>query len=180
MAGRRVSDASMVRATTKAADRATPYRKVTWRANMPSRAMHTVRPANRTARPEVLRAVTAASSGVAPDKKLAAVAAHDEQGVVDSHAQRHQGGQDGAELRDGEDMGQEADDGDADADRHQRRYEREQRTEERPPEGEEQDDQREQDAQAFAGRLAGSLVVLDGVAAELYVEDCCCRRTERS
>jgi len=57
-AGRRVSAATMVNATPMAAAMASPYRNVTPRANMPSRAMHTMIPANRTARPDVLTAVT--------------------------------------------------------------------------------------------------------------------------
>ena len=57
MAGRRVRAATMVRATPMAAATARPYRKLTPRANMPSSAMHTMIPANRTARPEVLTAL---------------------------------------------------------------------------------------------------------------------------
>ena len=66
MAGSRVSDATMVSPTTSATVTATPYRELTWRANSPSSATHTVSPASSTARPEVLRAVTAASSGACP------------------------------------------------------------------------------------------------------------------
>ena len=104
-------------------------------------------------------------------KKLAPVPAHDEQGVVDSDAKRDEGGQDGAELGDGKDVGQEPDDGRSDAYGHQSGYEREQGAEKRSPEGEEQHDQRQEDSEAFAGRLAGSLVVLDCVAPELHVQD---------
>ncbi len=66
MAGSRVSDATIVSPTTSVIVTATPYRKLTWRANSPSRATQTVSPASSTARPEVLSAVTAASSGACP------------------------------------------------------------------------------------------------------------------
>ena len=66
MAGSRVSDATMVRPTTSATATATPYRELIWSANSPSSATHTVSPASSTARPDVLSAVTAASSGVCP------------------------------------------------------------------------------------------------------------------
>ena len=46
----------MVSATPRAADTASPYRKLTPRANMPRSAMHTMAPAKSTARPEVLTA----------------------------------------------------------------------------------------------------------------------------
>ena len=48
-----VSAASIVNQTVIAAATATPYRKLTPSANMPSIAMHTMIPANMTARPEV-------------------------------------------------------------------------------------------------------------------------------
>lgn len=44
----------------------TPSRKRMFITSIPASAMHTVPPANSTARPEVLRAVTAASSGFIP------------------------------------------------------------------------------------------------------------------
>ena len=62
MAGRKVSEVAMVRATARAAATDTPYRKLTPRANWPSRAMHTVLPASSTVRPEV-RTARAAASG---------------------------------------------------------------------------------------------------------------------
>ena len=45
---------------------ATPYRKLTPSANIPSIAMHTIIPANSTARPEVSIASTTASSPLSP------------------------------------------------------------------------------------------------------------------
>jgi hypothetical protein len=53
MAGRNVSEVAMVRATAMAAAADTPYRKLTPRANWPSRAMQTVSPASSTVRPDV-------------------------------------------------------------------------------------------------------------------------------
>jgi hypothetical protein len=69
-AGSRVREAVMVSTTTRAADRATPYRKATWRANMPSRAMQTVMPATKTARPDVSSARATESSTLAPCSRL--------------------------------------------------------------------------------------------------------------
>ncbi len=66
IAGSSVSAASTVNATATAAATATPYRKLTPRANIPSIAMHTIIPANRTARPEVSSDSTAASSRCIP------------------------------------------------------------------------------------------------------------------
>ena len=66
-AGSRVTAASTVKTTVSAEATARPFRKLTPRTRMPSSAMHTVLPANRTARPEVSMALTAASSGVSPD-----------------------------------------------------------------------------------------------------------------
>ena len=65
-AGSRVTAASTVNTTVSAEATARPFRKLTPRTRMPSSAMHTVLPANRTARPEVSMALTAASSGVSP------------------------------------------------------------------------------------------------------------------
>ena len=61
-AGSSDSAASIVKATVTAAATATPYRKLTPRANIPSIAMQTIVPANSTARPEVSIASTAESS----------------------------------------------------------------------------------------------------------------------
>ena len=58
MAGRMVSDASSVSSTAKTEAIASPYMKLTPVANMPSRAMITVVPASRIARPEVSIAST--------------------------------------------------------------------------------------------------------------------------
>ncbi len=58
--------ASTVRTTVSAQAIASPLRKPKLSTRMPSNAMHTVPPANKTVRPEVLSAVTAASSGVSP------------------------------------------------------------------------------------------------------------------
>ena len=66
MAGSSVRAAIMVRATPMAAASANPYRKLTPRANMPRSAMHTMIPANRTARPEVLTALTMEDSTSRP------------------------------------------------------------------------------------------------------------------
>ncbi len=45
---------------------ASPLRKLKLSTRMPSSAMHTVPPANKTVRPEVLSAATTASCGVSP------------------------------------------------------------------------------------------------------------------
>ena len=58
---RNVSDVAMVSATVMAAATDTPYRKLTPRANWPSRAMQTVSPARTTVRPDVRPASAAAS-----------------------------------------------------------------------------------------------------------------------
>ena len=55
-----------MKATVTAAAMATPYRKLTPSANIPSMAMQTISPANRTARPEVSIASTTAASRVSP------------------------------------------------------------------------------------------------------------------
>ena len=65
-AGSRVRAAIMVNDTPMAAAMARPYRKVTPRANMPSRAMQTMIPANSTARPDVLTALTMEGSTSLP------------------------------------------------------------------------------------------------------------------
>ena len=65
-AGNSVKAAIIVHATPREAAMARPYRKLTPRANMPSRAMHTMMPANNTARPEVFTAVTMESSTELP------------------------------------------------------------------------------------------------------------------
>lgn len=52
-AGRRVSDAVIVSATPIAAASPIPDKKFTPRVNIPSTAMHTIIPANATARPDV-------------------------------------------------------------------------------------------------------------------------------
>ena len=62
MAGRKVSEVAMVSATARAAATDRPYRKLTPRANWPSRAMQTVLPASSTVRPEVRTARAAASA----------------------------------------------------------------------------------------------------------------------
>ena len=65
-AGSRVLAASTVQTTVTAAVRAMPSRKSTPRVRMPSRATHTVPPANTTARPEVPAASAAACAGGSP------------------------------------------------------------------------------------------------------------------
>lgn len=65
-AGSSVSAAMTVKATVTAAAMATPWRKLTPRANMPSIAMHTISPANSTARPLVSIASTTAASRDSP------------------------------------------------------------------------------------------------------------------
>ncbi len=57
-AGSRVSDAAIVKPTASAVATAMPLKKLTPSAIRPRIAMHTVVPANSTARPEVLMAVT--------------------------------------------------------------------------------------------------------------------------
>ena len=56
----------MVRTTVSEADTAMPYRNDRPRANWPRRAMQTVIPAKKTARPAVLTALTVASSMLCP------------------------------------------------------------------------------------------------------------------
>ena len=97
-AGSRVTAASTVNTTVSAEAIARPFRKLTPRTRMPSSAMHTVLPANRTARPEVSMALTAASSGVSPGLQAAAVPGHDEKRVVDAHAEADQGAEDRREV----------------------------------------------------------------------------------
>ena len=60
-----------VKATTIAADTASPYRNETPTMNRPSRAMHTVTPAKMTARPEVLMERTVEASTSMPRRRLA-------------------------------------------------------------------------------------------------------------
>ena len=66
MAGSSVSEAMTVNATAIEVPTATPYRKLTPSANMPSIAMQTIIPANNTARPDVSRDSTTASSPPRP------------------------------------------------------------------------------------------------------------------
>ena len=66
IAGSSVIDASTVNATAIAAATPTPYRKLTPSANIPSIAMQTITPANRTARPDVSIDSTTASSTDCP------------------------------------------------------------------------------------------------------------------
>lgn len=65
-AGSRVTAARMLSTTVKEAAMTTPSRNRMFITSMPPSAMHTVAPANSTARPEVFRAVIAASSGFTP------------------------------------------------------------------------------------------------------------------
>ena len=65
-AGSRVIAAAMVNSTVIAAEIPKPFRKPRFSTSSPSSAMHTVLPANSTARPEVFSDLTAASSGVIP------------------------------------------------------------------------------------------------------------------
>jgi hypothetical protein len=65
-AGSRVRAAIMVKSTPTEAAMARPYRKETPSANIPSSAMQTMIPANRTARPDVLTALTIEDSTSLP------------------------------------------------------------------------------------------------------------------
>ena len=65
-AGSRVSDAASTTTTPIAAATAAPLSRLTPSANIPSRAITTVVPANRTARPEVLIAASTACSTSPP------------------------------------------------------------------------------------------------------------------
>ena len=56
-------------ATAIAAATATPYRKLTPSANMPSIAMHTISPANSTARPDVSSDSITACSALRPRRR---------------------------------------------------------------------------------------------------------------
>jgi len=66
IAGSRVIADRTVNSTVSAAATATPLRNETPSTSMPSRAMHTVPPANSTARPEVFRATATESIGWSP------------------------------------------------------------------------------------------------------------------
>ena len=66
MAGSSVTAAAIARSTVMADEMLRPLRKPRRKTSRPSRAMHTVPPAKSTARPAVLRARTAASSGDRP------------------------------------------------------------------------------------------------------------------
>src|SRR5436305_5675537 len=85
-AGRSVTAAATVTATTHAAPIPSPLMNDSRIASMPSNAMITVRPANSTARPEVSIAVVTASSGSRPALQPLAVPSDDEQRIVDAHA----------------------------------------------------------------------------------------------
>ena len=65
-AGRSVTAATIAIRTVIADEMLKPFRKPIRKTSSPSRAMHTVPPAKSTARPAVLRARTAASSGGRP------------------------------------------------------------------------------------------------------------------
>ncbi len=67
-AGSRVTEAATVSTTVNEAATATPLRKLRRRISMPISAMHTVAPANTTARPVVATEFTAAS--VTPRPRL--------------------------------------------------------------------------------------------------------------
>jgi hypothetical protein len=65
-----VTAAAIVNSTVIAAARPSPEMKPIRSTSIPNRAMHTVVPANRTARPEVFSARTAASRGDIPALRL--------------------------------------------------------------------------------------------------------------
>ena len=65
-----VREAIIVNSTPIAVPTATPYRKLTCRAHRPRIAMHTVIPANMTARPEVFSATETESSTLMPLSKF--------------------------------------------------------------------------------------------------------------
>ena len=66
IAGSNVSAVAMVSTTVMTTWKARPLRKLSRNTSSPRSAMHTVAPAKSTARPEVLSARTAASSGGRP------------------------------------------------------------------------------------------------------------------
>ena len=88
--------------------------------------MQTTMPANRTARPDVSSDVTTRGFGVAAGEQTLPVPRHDEQGVVDAHAQADQQDQLGGEDRHLEDVAQQPDDRDGRAERDQGGQQREQ------------------------------------------------------
>ena len=66
---------------------ATPFKNESCSTNMPSSAMQTVEPANSTARPEVLMAVTIDVFDRLTTFQPLSRSRHDEEGVVDADAQ---------------------------------------------------------------------------------------------
>ncbi len=168
-AGRNVRDAAMVISTVKDAAMATPFKNESCRTSMPSKAMQTVEPAKSTARPEVLMAVTTASSGAQAAFQALSSSRHDEEGVVDTDAQTDERTQNGRKGGDGEPVTEECRHGgrraDGDESDQQRQEHREQRSE-----GEHQDDggQDQTEDHVGAALLRGEL--LERVAGELHVE----------
>jgi len=81
-----VSDANIVISTVNAAAMATPFKNESCSTSIPSSAMHTVEPAKSTARPEVLIAVTIASSELKPRSNLSS-SRDNKEGVVDPDAE---------------------------------------------------------------------------------------------
>ena len=99
---------------------------------MPSSAMHTMIPANRTARPEVFTALMMEDSTSRPGHEALAVPRHDEEGVVDADTepdQEHQLGGDGGHA---EAVTEDADDTDGGAEGEEGRDDRQEGGEDRP------------------------------------------------
>ena len=106
---------------------------------MPSRAMQTMMPANRTARPEVLTALTIDVSAISSGDQALSMSGHDEQGVVDAHAQADQEHQRGRELRHLHDVAEQPDQAHGGAERGQGRDEGQGHGEERPEDEQQHD-----------------------------------------
>ena len=117
--------------------------------------MQTMIPANSTARPEVLTALTIGRLDVVAGHEALAVPGHDEQRVVDAHAEADQQDQLGREHRHLEDVAEQADHADGRAERRQRRQQGQGHGEDRA-EDEEQHDGGQQHAEPGAAeRTAG-------------------------
>ena len=132
------------------------------------RAMITVQPETRTARPLVAAACPAAWTGSAPSMRSLPVTGDQEQGVVDAHAEADHRGQGRGDGGEGERGGQQPEAGQA-ADHAEQRGHQGQTGRDHTAEADEQDDDRHREADQFAhpvvgggpGQLAERPAVLD-------------------
>ena len=134
----------------------------------PSSEMITVQPAKSTARPDVARAAVTAARGWRPSHQPLPEPGHDEQGVVDPHAQpdhgQHLGGEDGHV----QDVAQQVLEGEPDGDPEQRRHDGKTHGHHRP-EGDQHDDHGRRDPDALARARFGRDHVSDHRTTELDV-----------